>query len=92
MSSVHLAYNLERRPSSEFNHEAARDKLIQLDVARSHGPETAMIMAGDLDATDQPSNGDGAREIGRRRKLLRLSGWIDFESRVTVRFTDLLTS
>ena len=83
--SVHLPYVLERRPSSEFNYEVALDKLIQLRVQSDDGPDTAMVMASELDAGDDVPGEGGDRVGGRRAKLLRLAGVVDLDSRVAVR-------
>ena len=84
VTSINLPYVLERRPSSEFNPDAARNKLVHLTIDCGNGPDTTMIVAGDLDGADIARTDEDASEAGRQAKLLRLGGWIDLESRVTV--------
>ena len=84
MASINLPYILERRPSSEFNPDAAKNKLAHLTIDCRNGPDTSMIVAGDLDGADTVRKNADLSEAGRQAKLLRLGGWIDLESRVTV--------
>lgn len=75
-------YIMELRPSSEFNYEAGKNKLINVPVA-THDDHPSFIIPGN-------SNYEGYDEryqtgfTGRQGKLLRLSGRIDLESRLSV--------
>ncbi|KAI9883832.1 MAG: Translation elongation factor 1 beta [Watsoniomyces obsoletus] len=84
LTSIHLPYVLERRPSSEFNYDAAKNKLVYLDIDSDNGPETTMHVAGDVDMVNAASEGQNIPGVGRQARLLRLNGWVDLESRVTV--------
>lgn len=67
------------RPNSEFTFESARSKLISLNLNPSdlNGPKVNFVVPGDVAADDGTLSGDGGA-------LLRLSGWIDMENRVSV--------
>lgn len=79
-----MPYVLDRRPSPEFSYEAGKNKLINLRISSDNGPRISIIIAGDPEAADLYSGQEGLVSAGRQAKLLRLSGWIDVESRVTV--------
>lgn len=79
-----LPYILEVRPSPEFNYEAAKQKLLNLDIRSQRGPEILFITPGD-DAIDGYDDSTGGARPGRRGRLLSLSSWIDIDSRITVR-------
>lgn len=79
-----LPYVLEVRPSPEFSYESGKNKLINLRIGSDVGPRVTFITPGDADAYEDTGDGDGAGFIGRQGQLLRLSGWIDVESRITV--------
>ncbi|KAF2495890.1 hypothetical protein BU16DRAFT_560749 [Lophium mytilinum] len=77
-----LPYLLEVRPSSEFSYDAAKNKLVNLKLGDDGGPQVTFIVPGDVIAAEGADDGGGF--IGRHEQLLRLSGWIDVESRLTV--------
>lgn len=79
-----LPYVLEVRPSPEFNYESGKNKLINLRIGSDVGPRVTFITPGDADTYEDIGDGDGAGLTGRQGQLLRLSGWIDVESRITV--------
>ncbi|KAI9839819.1 MAG: hypothetical protein M1819_000009 [Sarea resinae] len=76
-----LPYLLQIRPSSEFNYEAAKSKLISINF-NAEPPEIAFITPGDnVHSLDHDDVGE---ESGvRQGKFLRLSGLIDLESRIS---------
>ncbi|QIX01697.1 hypothetical protein AMS68_007214 [Peltaster fructicola] len=71
---THLPYLFESRPSAEFAYESSKNKLLNLNIGRSYGPQVNFIVPGD-EVNEQDS---------RQGQLLRLSGWIDAESRLTI--------
>lgn len=79
-----LPYVLEVRPSPEFSYESGKNKLINLRIGSDVGPRVTFITPGDADTYEDIGDGDGAGFTGRQGQLLRLSGWIDVESRITV--------
>jgi len=79
-----LPYILDVRPSPEFNYEAAKNKLVNLRIGSDAGPQVTFVTPGDAVAHDGYNDGIDGDVAGRQGKLLRLSGWIDVDSRVTV--------
>jgi DNA mismatch repair protein MSH5 len=77
-----LPYVLEIRPSAEFNYEPGRSKLVNLRLDSDDGPTITFTIPNDvLGAEGHDLPGDFT---GRQENLLRLGGWIDVESRITV--------
>lgn len=77
-----LPYILEVRPSSEFNYESSKSKLANLRLDVDEGPKITFTIPGDVIGTDGYEIQDDIS--GRHEHLLRLAGWVDIESRVTV--------
>ncbi len=75
---------LEYRPSPEFNYEAGKNKLISLRLFADGGPEVSFVTPGMDDSYDEYGHGNEIGYTGRQGKLLRLSTWIDVESRLSV--------
>lgn len=73
------------RPVSEFSYESARSRLVNLKIGHEDGPKITFITPGDVttDRNSEHDAGDTATE-SRQGQLLRLAGWIDVDSRVTV--------
>ncbi|KAF2120478.1 muts domain V-domain-containing protein [Lophiotrema nucula] len=76
-----LPFLLEVRPSSEFYYEAAKSKLVGLRIGEEDGPQVTFVVPGDVVAEGYE---DAENTPGQQGQLLRLSGWIDLESRLTV--------
>jgi DNA mismatch repair protein MSH5 len=79
-----LPYLLEVRPAAEFNYEAAKIKLVNLQLGQDDGPQVTFVIPGDVLAVE--GFDDDENFAGRQGQLLRLAGWIDLESRFTVSF------
>ncbi|TID21742.1 mismatch repair protein 5 [Venturia nashicola] len=72
-----LPYLLDVRPSGDFNYESSKSKLANLRLDSDEGPRIILTIPGDvIDMHDENS--------GQHEHLLRLAGWVDVESRVTV--------
>jgi DNA mismatch repair protein MSH5 len=86
LDSIFGSYVLDSRPSPEFQFDAAKNKLINLDIAAEHGPEIVFTTPGD-DLISGAAHGQGHIDsgVGRQGKLMRLAGWMDLDSRLTVR-------
>lgn len=82
--TTRLPFLLEPRPGAEFAYEGARNKLVNLRIGQNDGPRVTFVVPGDVvTGEDCYSGGDGGL-AGRQGQLLRLSGWINVESRLTV--------
>jgi len=79
---------LEIRPSSEFHYEAAKGKLANLRLGKDDGPHITFVVPGDV----VEDFGDGQNATSQQGQLLRLAGWVDMESRLTVSHLQLLLS
>lgn len=74
-----LPFLLDVRPPSEFYYDAAKTKLATLKLGEDHGTQVSFNIPGDH------FGGHDEAMHGQQGQLLRLAGWIDMESRVTVR-------
>lgn len=84
------SYILDSRPSSEFNYENAKNKLVNLELSVDETPNIIFTTPGD-DLTGKAGEGQIALAgLGRQGRLMRLAGWIDLESRLTVRYSPCL--
>lgn len=70
------AYRISVRPTTEFAYGPARDKLVAINIGEDSGPVLTLQTPGDIHDLS-----GGQR---RRGNLLRLAGWINVDSRVTV--------
>lgn len=79
-----LPYLLECRPNAEFGYDSARNKLVNLRIGQQGGPRVTFVVPGDV-VTEQEDHDDrDAGFVGRQGQLLRLAGWINVESHITV--------
>ena len=77
-----LQHLLEIRPPSDFNNDAARKKLTNLNLASDDGPRINFSMTGDVfDAQAEEAIGVG---IGRHEQWLRFAGFIDLDNGASV--------
>ena len=77
MDDVFGSYILDSRPSSEFYYEAAKNKLMNLELSSGGAPNITITAPGDGLAGD-------AGGVGRQGRVLRLSGCVDLDSKLTV--------
>lgn len=76
-----LPFVLEVRPPSDFYYDAAKGKLVNLRLGEDDGTHISFNVPGQLAPNDHLRDDNIA---GQQGQLLRLSGWIDVESRITV--------
>lgn len=76
-----LPYGLEIRPTVEFAYDAARSKLVNLGL-NNEGPKVAYATASEEAGVDALRDEDEL--MGWEAQLLKLAGWIDVESRISV--------
>jgi DNA mismatch repair protein MSH5 len=74
-------YILEIRPSPEFSYDAAKVKLVNLNIGSDAGPQINYTVPGDTASENLHEAGSTSRQA----KFLRLSAWIDMDSCLTVR-------
>jgi len=79
-----LPYLLELRPSLEFNYEASKSKLINLQIGANNGPQVTFVVPGDVHVATEYDDEENEAFAGRQAQLLRLSGLINVESQLTV--------
>ncbi|KAF3043231.1 MutS protein msh5 [Didymella heteroderae] len=74
-----LPFLLDVRPPSEFYYDSAKTKLMTLKLGEEAGVQVTFNVPGDhlggYEAESTP---------GQQGQLLRLAGWVDTESRITV--------
>ena len=77
------SYTLDARPSSDFNYEAARKRLINLQMCDDLASDFVLTTPGDdLVGDIGHEQNDGT---GRHGQLMKLAGLIDLESKLSVR-------
>jgi DNA mismatch repair protein MSH5 len=79
-----LPFLLEVRPSNEFLYDAAKGKLVNLHLGEENGTRVTFNVPGEPDVS---CHLDQEFVSSQQGQLLRLAGWINIESRVTVRFS-----
>lgn len=77
-----MPFVLDVRPPSEFSYEVAKSKLTNLKFGQDDDARFAFVVPGDTIAAEGYEDEDSV--IGRHGQLLRLAGWVDLESRLTV--------
>lgn len=79
-----LPYVLECRPGAEFGYEFSKHKLASLHLGEHRGPRVTFVVPGDVMADQADGDDDPHHFPGRQGQLLRLSGWINMDSSLTV--------
>lgn len=74
-----LPFLLNVRPPSEFYYDAARSRLMTLRLGEDDGTRMRFNVPG-----DHLSGFEDGGASGQQGQLIRLAGWIDLESRITV--------
>lgn len=79
------SYIVEVRPSPEFGYEAGKTKLASIPFSVDvQAPHIAFLTPGDSDCYLDYAERNDLEYTGLQGKLLRLSGLIDLESRLSV--------
>ncbi|KAL1792204.1 hypothetical protein ACET3X_009955 [Alternaria dauci] len=76
-----LPFLLEVRPPHEFSYDTGKSKLVSLRLGEEHGNRVRFRVPGELASMDHL---DEEGTMGQQGQQLRLAGWIDLESRLTV--------
>lgn len=74
-----LPFLLNVRPPSEFYYNGAQSKLTSLRLGQEHGVQFSFKVPG-----DHLGSYDADSAHSQQGQLLRIAGWIDMESRITV--------
>jgi DNA mismatch repair protein MSH5 len=82
--TTRLPYLLECRPNAEFGYDTSRKKLVNLRIGQRDGPRVTFVVPGDILPQTGSRAADDYEQPDRQGQLLRLSGWINLESRLTV--------
>lgn len=69
-------YRISIRPTAEFSYASARDKLATINISEESGPPLTLHTPEDIHDLS------GGQQ--RRGNLLRLAGWINVDSKITV--------
>ncbi|MCJ1385759.1 MutS protein msh5 [Xylographa soralifera] len=90
-SSIHLEdhqfslpYILDLRPSTEFQYEAGKRKLVEFQSSKDDYSSASFLVPGDDGASARHGEAYEAGYTNRQGKLLRLSGQLDLESQLSV--------
>lgn len=79
-----MPYNLEIRPSQEFNYETGKNKIISNPLLSATGSHISFITPGGAEDHGNDAQWNGADYTSNQGKLLRLSTKFDIESRLTI--------
>ena len=79
-----LSYILEVRPSPEFAYEAGKRKLVQIRAKADTRSQVSFITPGEEDMHEDWAEIYEVGFTARQGRLLRLSGWVNLESRLSV--------
>jgi hypothetical protein len=84
LDDIFGSYILDSRPSSEFQYENAKNKLVNLELSADEVPNIIFTTPGD-ELTGKAADGQvKLAGLGRQGRLMRLAAWIDLDSRLTV--------
>lgn len=78
------AYVLDSRPAAEFYYDAAKNKLVNLDFYGPQGSGMVFTTPADDPVGGHSHDPEGPRNIGQQGRQMRMAGWIDLESRLSV--------
>ena len=79
-----LPYILEVRPSQEFAYEPGKRKLVDLQLRANAEPSMSFITPGEEESYEHWGENPEPGFTCRQGSLLRLSGWIDTDSRLSI--------
>lgn len=79
-----LPYRLDHRPNPEFSYDGAKNKLVNLQSIPTDREQVRFLIPGESLTYDDGQDYDEFGSTNRQGKLLRISGWINIDSRVSV--------
>jgi DNA mismatch repair protein MSH5 len=81
---MQLPYLLQSRPNAEFGYDSAKNKLVGLNIGQPGGPTLNYTVPGDVITQNDGGQNGNQHLSGRQGALLRLAGWINMDSKLTV--------
>ncbi|OAP65085.1 hypothetical protein AYL99_01057 [Fonsecaea erecta] len=78
-----LPYQIEIRPTPEFNYEDALNKLVGL-CSFADNPSTQFLVPGDSVVYDERLPPEELGLTKRRGKLMQISSWLDLDNRISI--------
>jgi DNA mismatch repair protein MSH5 len=75
---------VDYRPNPEFSYEEAKNKLVNLQSILIGGEGVRFLIPGGSLTYDDDQGHDEFDSTSRQGKLLRISGWINLDSRVSL--------
>ncbi|KAJ5620019.1 hypothetical protein N7510_004003 [Penicillium lagena] len=83
-SSSYLPYQVDVRPTSEFNHANAQSKLVSLDLSSTHEERFRFFVPHDGIAAPDEVNAEDMGFTLQEGRLLHISSSVDMENQVTI--------
>ncbi|KAM3071187.1 hypothetical protein ACMFMF_007662 [Clarireedia jacksonii] len=83
-SEIFGAYILDSRPAAEFYYDAAKNKLVNLDFDETQGSGMVFTTPADDLIGGHSHDREGSNNNGQQGRQMRMAGWIDLESRLSV--------
>jgi len=82
LDDVFGSYVLDSQQSTDFKFGSAKNKLVNLELGVDETPKIVFAVPGD-DMTGEAIRGEHS-STGHQGRLMRLAGWIDLDSCLTV--------
>ena len=79
-----LPYRVDYRPNLEFSYEGAKNKLVNLQSIPIGEEGVRFLIPGDSSTYGDDQGHDELGLTSRQGKLIRISGWINLDSRVSL--------
>lgn len=79
-----LPYDLQIRPAQDFNHDSAKNKLSELEIASGRPGDAVFMIPGDGMSYEPTENAEDLGFTSHQGKILRLASWIDLSNKVSV--------
>ncbi|CAL5870624.1 uncharacterized protein PFLUO_LOCUS4863 [Penicillium psychrofluorescens] len=83
-SSAYLPYQVDVRPTSEFNHASAQSKLVSLELSSTHEERLRFFVPHDGIAAPDEVNAEDMGFTLQEGRLLHISSSVDMENPVTI--------
>jgi len=74
---------LDSQPSTDFKFDSAKNRLVNLQLGVDDAPNIVFAVPGD-EVVGDAMRGEHGGGTGRQGRLMRLEGWIELDSWLTV--------